>query len=155
MIKKSCIFSLLLVLLFVSSIKAQTPVPFIETIQNPNFWVDSVFKTMTRNQKIAQLFMVRAHTNLGDKYADSVAEVIKNEHLGGVVFFQGGPGRQAVLINKYQALSKIPLMIAMDAEWGLGMRLDSTISYPYQMTLGAIQNNQLIYRKPGICYSKF
>jgi len=43
-------------------------------------------------------------------------------------------------------MSKIPLLIAMDAEWGLGMRLDSTISYPYQMSLGAIRNDELIYQ---------
>lgn len=126
--------------------QAQTQVPFIQTINNPNRWVDSVFKKMTRNQKIAQLFMVRAHSNLGKKYADSVGLVIKKEHLGGVVFFQGGPSRMAPIVNQYQAHSKIPLMIAMDGEWGLGMRLDSTVSYPYQMTLGAIQDNSLIYK---------
>lgn len=138
-------FSLLLILLN-TTLFAQTPVPFVNTINNPNKWVDSVFKKMTRNEKIAQLFMVRAHTNLGQKYADSVALVIKKQQLGGVVFFQGGPSRQAALTNQYQSLSKIPLMIAMDAEWGLGMRLDSTVSYPYQMTLGAIQDNKLIYQ---------
>jgi beta-N-acetylhexosaminidase len=137
-------FSLLFVLLNCSF--AQSPVPFIETINNPNKWVDSVFKKMSRNEKIAQLFMVRAHTDLGKKYADSIAQVIKKQQLGGVVFFQGGPVRQASLTNQYQSLAKIPLMIAMDAEWGLGMRLDSTVSYPYQMTLGAIQDNKLIYQ---------
>jgi beta-N-acetylhexosaminidase len=90
--------------------------------------------------------MVRAHTNLGQRYIDSVAKVIKNEKLGGVVLFQGGPVRHANLINRYQALAKVPLLIAIDGEWGLGMRLpDSAISYPYQMALGAIQNNTLIY----------
>ncbi|MBD3748013.1 MAG: glycoside hydrolase family 3 [Sphingobacteriales bacterium] len=126
--------------------KAQQHIPFVETLQNPNRWVDSVFKKMNRNEKIAQLFMVRAHTNLGKAYEDSVAKVIKKQHLGGVVFFQGGPVRQAILTNRYQSLSKVPLMIALDGEWGLGMRLDSTISYPYQMTLGAIQNNHLLYQ---------
>jgi beta-N-acetylhexosaminidase len=72
--------------------------------------------------------------------------VIKKEHVGGLVFFQGGPGRQANLVNEYQKISRIPLLIAMDGEWGLGMRLDSTISYPYQMALGAIQDNNLIYK---------
>jgi beta-N-acetylhexosaminidase len=127
-------------------LKAQTPERFVNTINSPNRWVDSVFKKLNRNQKVAQLFMVRAHTNLGKAYSDSVAKVIKKQHLGGVVFFQGGPQRQAVLTNTYQSLSKTPLMIALDGEWGLGMRLDSTISYPYQMTLGAIQDNSLIYR---------
>ena len=144
--KKNLVVTFSLLLAILNSLSAQTPVPFVKTINNPNKWVDSVFKKMSRNEKIAQLFMVRAHTDLGQKYADSVALVIKKQQLGGVVFFQGGPGRQALLTNQYQALAKIPLMIAMDAEWGLGMRLDSTVSYPYQMTLGAIQNNRLIYQ---------
>lgn len=125
---------------------AQKTESFIETLQKPNQWVNSVYKKMSRKHKIAQLFMVRAHSNLGKKYADSVARVIQKEQLGGVVFFQGGPVRQALISNQYQALAKVPLMIAMDAEWGLGMRLDSTISYPYQMTLGAIKDNSLIYK---------
>ena len=124
---------------------AQTKKPFIESIQEENTWVDSVFKKLNRRERIAQLFMVRAHTNLGKKYSDSVAKVIKKEHLGGVVFFQGGPGRQVEVTNEYQKISNTPLLISMDGEWGLGMRLDSTVSYPYQMTLGAIQDNNLIY----------
>jgi beta-glucosidase-like glycosyl hydrolase len=119
---------------------------YIQSIDQQNHWVDSVFKKLTRKRKIEQLFFVRAHTNLGKAYEDSVAEVIKKQRLGGVVFFQGGPIRQAQLINRYQQLSRVPLIIAMDGEWGLGMRLDSTISYPYQMALGAIQDNQLIYK---------
>ncbi len=140
------IFTVLGSLFFALTATAQTPVPFVKTLNSPNRWVDSVFKKMTRNEKIGQLFMVRAHTNLGQKYSDSVATVIKKDHLGGVVFFAGGPVRQAVLTNQYQSIAKIPLMIAMDGEWGLGMRLDSTISSPYQMTLGAIPNETLIYQ---------
>lgn len=142
---KKEIFAVLGSLLFASAATAQAPVPFVKTLNNPNRWVDSVFKKMNRNEKIGQLFMVRAHTNLGQSYSDSVAKVIKKDHLGGVVFFAGGPVRQANLTNQYQSLAKIPLMIAMDGEWGLGMRLDSTISSPYQMTLGAIQDESLIY----------
>ena len=125
---------------------AQTSPTYIELIGQPNKWVDSVFNNLSKRERVAQLFMVRAHTNKGKRYEDSVARVIKKEHIGGLVFFQGGPGRQAILTNHYQAISKTPLLIAMDAEWGLGMRLDSTISYPYQMTLGAIQDNDLIYQ---------
>src|SRR5476651_92777 len=124
---------------------AQSP-GYIATINQQNHWVDSVFKKLSLKRKIAQLLFVRAHTNLGLRYEDSVATVIEKEQLGGVVFFQGGPVRQAVLTNRYQALSKVPLIIAMDGEWGVGMRLDSTISYPYQMALGAIQDNTLIYK---------
>jgi len=118
---------------------------FIQSLNQQNHWVDSVFHSLSKKQKIAQLFMVRAHTNLGQAYEDSVGKVIKRQKLGGVVFFQGGPVREAELINKYQKESKVPLLIAMDGEWGLGMRLDSTISYPYQMTLGAIRDNTLLY----------
>ncbi|MBU0695176.1 MAG: glycoside hydrolase family 3 [Bacteroidetes bacterium] len=143
---KKIIFVAILAFIYLAPAKSQTRVPFVQTLSNPNRWVDSIFKKMNRNDKIAQLFMVRAHTNLGKAYADSVGEIIRKEHLGGVVFFQGGPGRQAALTNTYQSLSKVPLMIAMDGEWGLGMRLDSTISYPYQMTLGAIQDKSLIYQ---------
>ncbi len=117
---------------------------FIQTLQQPNYWADSVFKRLNHKERIAQLFFVRAHTDKGKAYADSIARVIKKEKIGGLVFFQGGPVRQATLTQQYQAQSKVPLLIAMDAEWGVGMRLDSTISYPYQMTLGAVQNNELI-----------
>lgn len=125
--------------------RAQSVKPFIESLNEPNTWVDSVFKKLSRHDRIAQLFMIRAHTDKGKAFEDSIAKVIRKEHIGGLVFFQGGPGRQAILTNYYQSISKVPLLIAMDAEWGLGMRLDSTVSYPYQMTLGAIQNNDLIY----------
>jgi beta-N-acetylhexosaminidase len=119
---------------------------YILSLNKQNHWVDSVFKKLSRRQKVAQLFFVRAHTNLGQKYEDSVADVIKKEQVGGLVFFQGGPVRQAELINQYQKLANVPLLIAQDGEWGLGMRLDSTISYPFQMTLGAVQDNTLIYK---------
>lgn len=129
----------------VSASHAQAPKTFIESLNDQNKWVDSTFKKLNRNERIAQLFMVRAHTNLGKKYIDSVGKVIKKQKLGGVVFFQGGPQRQALTTDSYQKISKVPLLVAMDGEWGLGMRLDSTLSYPYQMTLGAIQDNNLIY----------
>ena len=117
---------------------------FIQTLVQPNHWADSVFKRLNRKERIAQLFFVRAHTDKGKAYEDSIAQVIKKEKIGGLVFFQGGPVRQATLTQQYQAQSKVALLIAMDAEWGVGMRLDSTIGYPYQMTLGAVQNNKLI-----------
>jgi len=119
---------------------------FIASLNHKNHWVDSVFKKMNRRRRVAQFFFVRANTNMGATYQDSVADIIKDEQIGGLVFFQGGPVRQVELINRYQKLAKVPLLIAMDGEWGAGMRLDSTISYPYQMTLGAIQDNSLIYK---------
>jgi len=125
---------------------AQNKPNFINFINQKHTWVDSVFNTLTPKQRIAQLFLVRAHTNLGQKYIDSVKQVIEKEQLGGLVVFQGGPVRHANMFNQYQKVSKVPLLITFDGEWGLGMRMpDSTISYPYQMTLGAIQNNNMLY----------
>ncbi|MCX2481865.1 glycoside hydrolase family 3 protein [Pedobacter sp. MR2016-24] len=138
----------ILTILFAStvfSVNAQQK-SYIQTLEEPNAWVDSVFNKMGRRQKIAQLFFVRAHTNKGKAYEDSVGRVIRRERIGGLVFFQGGPGRQAILTNTYQKRARTPLLIATDGEWGLGMRLDSTMSYPYQMALGAIQDKNLIYK---------
>ena len=108
-------------------------------------WADSLFLTLSLEEKIGQLFSVAAYSNLGAAHKKEVLELIKKHHIGGLTFFQGGPVRQAVLTNEYQKATKIPLMIAIDGEWGLSMRLDSTVKYPWQMTLGAIQNDSLIY----------
>lgn len=122
--------------------KFQKP-PFLE-IQTP--WADSLIKTMSLDQKIGQLFSIAAYSNKGESHQKEILELIENFHIGGLTFFQGGPIKQAQLTNLYQAKSKIPLMIAMDGEWGLAMRLDSTYAYPWQMTLGAIENDSLIYQ---------
>ncbi|MDQ3393556.1 MAG: serine hydrolase [Bacteroidota bacterium] len=108
-------------------------------------WADSVFAKLTDDQKIGQLFMVAAYSNKDEKHYKDIENIINNYHIGGLIFFQGGPLRQAHLTNRYQKLAKTPLFIGMDGECGLGMRLDSTISYPKAMTLGAIENNQYIY----------
>jgi beta-N-acetylhexosaminidase len=140
-------FPLVLILLFSIAFSAQAQKKsYIQSLDDPNHWVDSVLHKLKKRHKIAQLFFVRAHTNKGQAFEDSVGRVIRKERIGGLIFFQGGPGRQAILTNKYQALARTPLLIASDGEWGLGMRLDSTISYPYQMALGAIQDKQLIYK---------
>ncbi|GAB4039043.1 glycoside hydrolase family 3 N-terminal domain-containing protein [Spirosoma gilvum] len=102
---------------------------------------------MSTDDRIAQLIMVAGYSNRKPSYEDSLVRLVQTAKLGGVVMFQGGPVRQAQLTNRLQAVSKVPLLIAMDAEWGIAMRLDSTVRYPYQMTLGAMQgNDSLIYR---------
>jgi len=108
-------------------------------------WTDSVFNSLTEEERIAQLFMVAAYSNKKQDHVDKIKELVRDYKIGGLIFFQGGPHRQAVLTNEYQALAKVPLLLSMDAEWGLAMRLDSTVKYPRQMTLGAIQDDQKIY----------
>jgi len=107
-------------------------------------WVDSVFHALTFEERLGQLFMVAAYSNKDQRHVDEISALIQKENLGGLIFFQGGPNRQARLTNFYQAQAKTPLFIAMDAEWGIGMRLDSTLNFPKAMTLGAIQDPNLV-----------
>ena len=107
-------------------------------------WVDSQYDSMSLEEKFGQLFMIMVHSDATKASQEKVADLIKEQHLGGVIFSTGGPVRQAKLTNEYQKLSKIPLLVAMDAEWGLAMRLDSTYAFPWNMTLGAIKDNAIV-----------
>src|SRR6185436_18464250 len=109
-------------------------------------WVDSVFNSLTPEQRIAQLMVIRAHSNLGADHVAKVVNDIQQYNVGALCFFQGGPIRQANFTNYYQGIAKTPLMITIDGEWGLGMRLDSVKKYPYQLTLGAMDDQNLVYR---------
>ncbi|MDA9634514.1 serine hydrolase [bacterium] len=108
-------------------------------------WADSVLELLTLDEKIGQLFMVSAYSNKSAKHEDYIAKLVKKYKIGGLMFLQGGPKRQAKLTNYYQSISKIPLMVALDAEWGVAMRLDSALRFPWQMTLGASSDSNLIY----------
>ncbi|MCJ8166105.1 serine hydrolase [Pontibacter sp. E15-1] len=118
--------------------------PFLQQ-DNSKKWVDSVFATLTPDQRIGQLIMLAAYSNRDRAFEDTLAQQILRYNIGGLVFFQGGPARQAHLTNRYQKIAKVPLLLAMDAEWGIGMRLDSVLKFPFQMTLGAVQSDTLIY----------
>lgn len=108
-------------------------------------WVDSVFNSLSFEERLGQLFMVAAYSNKDQNHVEEIAGLVKSENLGGLIFFQGGPIRQAHLTNYYQSQSKTPLFVAMDAEWGISMRLDSVPDFPKAMTLGAVQDSELIY----------
>lgn len=107
-------------------------------------WVDSKYDSMTLDERIGQLFMVSIASDQNKTTTDKITQMIMEEKIGGVIFSTGGPVRQARLTNTYQNASKIPLLIAMDAEWGLAMRLDSTYAFPWNMTLGSIRDNKII-----------
>lgn len=107
-------------------------------------WVDSIYNSMTLEEKIGQLFVVDVFSSKGQPEEDRIKKLITENHIGGVIFSKGGPVRQAHMNNHLQAASKVPLMVSMDAEWGLAMRLDSTFAFPWNMTLGAVENNKLI-----------
>ena len=107
-------------------------------------WVDSVYNQMPFNEKVGQLFMVAAYSNKDSAHVNGLDKLISDYKIGGLIFFQGGPVRQAKLTNRFQAKSKLPLFIGIDAEWGLSMRLDSTYKFPWNSTLGAIRDLKLI-----------
>ncbi len=126
------------------SIKSSNIPTLFELSPQGNKWVDSVYNTMTLEEKFGQLFMVAAYSNKDTVHFNAIDKLIQENKIGGLIFFQGGPVRQAKLTNRFQSKSKIPLFIGSDAEWGLGMRLDSTYRYPWNMTLGAIQDMKLL-----------
>src|SRR6266446_1539335 len=108
-------------------------------------WVDSLLSSMTLDEKIGQLFMVPCWSKKSDSEMVRLPDLINNYHIGGIIFMQGGPVRQAQLTNYFQSISKVPLLISQDAEWGLSMRLDSVMNFPRELMLGAADNPELVY----------
>jgi len=147
------VFTLLALLFFIFTISVSFKTANLtENKKVPEFlnvnggWADSVFQSLTPDERIAQLFMVAAYSNKGADHIKKVTLLVSKYKIGGLIFFKGGPIREAKLTNHYQSKAKTPLFIAIDGEWGVSMRLDSTTVYPRQMMLGAIQNDKLIYQ---------
>jgi beta-glucosidase-like glycosyl hydrolase/CubicO group peptidase (beta-lactamase class C family) len=105
-----------------------------------------VLATLSLDERIGQLMMVAAYSNKGREHEREIEDLIKQHNIGGLIFFQGGPMRQAALTDRYQKIARTPLLIGMDLEWGLAMRLDSTMRFPKQLTLGALEEDTLITR---------
>ena len=108
-------------------------------------WVDSVLNTLTVRQQAAQLMVKACFPILGQEHVNKMAALVEQENLGGITFSRGGPVLHAKTVNRMQSLAQTPLMVYMDAEWGVAMRLDSVVKFPRQTTLGALQNDSLIY----------
>ena len=141
------LFITTLILFFFNFLSAQEFDPLLleKDQTNQKKWVDSIYNSMSIQEKVGQLFMVDVFSKDSKDKTDLINSLIKDYYIGGIIFSKGGPVRQAKLSNQYQKISKTPLLMAMDAEWGLAMRLDSTYAYPWNMTLGAIADNQIVY----------
>ena len=140
-----CFFFSILSVFTYSEILAQQQDPLVtEDAVQQRFWVDSVYNSLNLQEKVGQLFMVDVFSNKSRREIDKIKKQIAEQKIGGVIFSKGGPVRQARLTNEFQEIAEVPLLIGMDAEWGLAMRLDSTFALPWNMTLGAIQSLQLI-----------
>ena len=145
MLKSFNIFLLLILILGSVLMTATAPADKPVVTVKEQEWVDSVFTALTPDQRLGQLFMVTAFSNKDKAHINQIERLISLYNIGGLMFLQGGPKRQAILTNRYQSKSKVPLFIAMDAEWGLDMRLDSSMHFAKQMTLGAINDDKHVY----------
>ena len=114
-------------------------------LQSGESWAKEHLQGLSLREKIAQLIHVPSWSNRGENHEKEILHLVQEYGIGGVIFFQGDPVSQANMTNAFQAQSPIPLMISIDGEWGLGMRLENSIKYPYQITLGALEDDSLIY----------
>lgn len=115
----------------------------LETLEDE--WVEAQLSSLSPDSKLGQLFMLGAYPKNGESDEKKVLESIEKEQIGGLIFFRGTEMQIARLTNLYQKKSSVPLMMAIDAEWGLNMRVSNAVKFPRQLTLGAIQDNELIY----------
>ena len=144
---RKAILSFIYSLLFVSGAAYADPKRDKGTIaQQRQHWVDSIYNSLTKEERIGQLFMVAAYSGGKNLNEESITKLIAAHQVGGLIFMQGGPIRQALMTNRYQHMANVPLLLAMDAEWGLGMRLDSVRNFPRQMMLGATRDTSLVYK---------
>lgn len=129
-------------------VKATPSVPcYLSTDPAQARWADSVLASLSLHDRVGQLFMVQAYSNRGPEHLAALEKLVTEQKVGGLIFMQGGPVRQLRMTNRLQSAATLPLMIAIDGEWGLQMRLqDSTIGFPKQMTLGAHPDEALIVK---------
>jgi beta-N-acetylhexosaminidase len=146
------IFSIIAISLGLFGFWGETVTPIPEPPIDPPYmrvespWADSLMQTLSLDEKIGQLFMVAANgRDTNEEYYQMIDSLIENYGLGGLIYFQSEPHNHNLLVNRFQSKSTIPMMNGIDGEWGLAMRIDSLKPFPWNMTLGAIQNNKLLY----------
>ncbi len=115
-----------------------------EQLRKANDWVENTYQLLSQDEKLGQLFIVALYTNKDEAHINSVRNIVVTDKIGGLILMQDDAAREINLVNEFQKKSKIPLMIGMDAEWGLFQRIATAHKFPWAMTLGAIQNKNLI-----------
>lgn len=117
-----------------------------ENLKKANHWVDKTYRNLSQDEKLGQLFIVALYTNKGENEISNVRNIVIEEKIGGLILMQDDAAREINLVNEFQQKSKVPLMIGMDAEWGLYQRIAKAHKFPWAMTLGAIQDKNLIHQ---------
>ena len=117
-----------------------------EDLKKAQEWVDNTYKNLSQDEKLGQLFIVALYTNKGESYISQVRNIVANDKIGGLILMQDDAAKEINLVNEFQQTSKIPLMIGMDAEWGLFQRIARAHKFPWAITLGAIQDKTLVYQ---------
>ena len=115
-----------------------------EDLKKADQWVNKTYNSLSQDQKLGQLFIVALYTNKGEDHISNVRRIVEQEQIGGLILMQDNAAREITLVNEFQSKSKVPLMIGMDAEWGLFQRIAAAHKFPWAMTLGAIQDKNLI-----------
>ncbi|MDC8101890.1 MULTISPECIES: glycoside hydrolase family 3 protein [Chryseobacterium] len=146
--KKIVYTSLFIVALISPKIKAQYQPKNTsqEDLKKAQQWVEKTYKNLSQDEKLGQLFIVALYTNKGEDYINQVRNIVTADKIGGLILMQDDAAREINLVNEFQQKSKVPLMIGMDAEWGLFQRIATAHKFPWAMTLGAIQDKNLIYQ---------
>lgn len=134
--------------MFFISINAQfVPKNYSEQdLQKAQKWVNSTYENLSQDEKLGQLFIVALYTNKGENHIDEVRNIVKNEQIGGLILMQDNAERHIKLLNEFQAMSKVPMLVGMDAEWGVYQRVVGAYKFPWAITLGAIQDKSHIYK---------
>ncbi|MDQ1858844.1 MULTISPECIES: glycoside hydrolase family 3 protein [unclassified Chryseobacterium] len=117
-----------------------------EEVKKAQEWVDKTYKNLSQDEKLGQLFIVALYTNRGEEYISEIRNIVTNDKIGGLILMQDDAAREINLVNEFQQKSKVPLMIGMDAEWGIYQRIATAHKFPWAMTLGAIQDKNLVYQ---------
>jgi len=146
---KKLVFNFLLItVLFSLNLSAQYQPKEISKhdLKKAKEWVDQTYNSLSQDEKLGQLFIVALYTNKDENHINQVRNIVTNDKIGGLILMQDDAAREINLVNEFQQKSKVPLMIGMDAEWGLYQRINTAHKFPWAMTLGAIQDKDLIYQ---------
>lgn len=116
-----------------------------QELEKARQWVDKTYNSLSQDEKLGQLFITALYTNKDQNHINFVRQLVNKEKIGGIILMQDNAAQEIDLVNEFQESSRVPLLIGMDAEWGLYQRIAAAHKFPWAITLGAIQDDKLVY----------